>query len=68
MKQIMDHPWFKETEPSNIHTLPIPPTDIGQPVSHPSEIDDRLLETIKFLWGESDNQVIVNALLQKEYV
>ncbi|KAG0838170.1 hypothetical protein G6F19_003283 [Rhizopus arrhizus] len=67
MKQIMDHPWFKETEPSNIHTLPIPPTDIGQPVSHPSEIDDRLLETIKFLWGESDNQVIVNALLQKEH-
>lgn len=62
----MEHPWFKETKPSNLSALPVPPTDIGQPVSMASEIDDRLLETIKFLWGESDNQVIVNALLQKE--
>ncbi|KAG1457306.1 hypothetical protein G6F46_007312 [Rhizopus delemar] len=67
LKQIMEHPWFKETKPSNLSALPVPPTDIGQPVSMASEIDDRLLETIKFLWGESDNQVIVNALLQKEH-
>lgn len=66
MKQIMAHPWFKETEPTNIHSLPIPSMDIGQPISHPSEIDDRILETIKFLWGETDDQVVINALLQKE--
>ncbi|KAI9283156.1 kinase-like domain-containing protein [Sporodiniella umbellata] len=67
MKQIMRHPWFTETEPANLPILPLPPTDIGQPIGHPSEIDDRLLETIKFLWGEEENQVIVNALLQKEH-
>ncbi|KAG1172393.1 hypothetical protein G6F70_006506 [Rhizopus microsporus] len=67
MKQIMAHPWFKETEPTNIHSLPIPSMDIGQPISHPSEIDDRILETIKFLWGETDDQVVINALLQKEH-
>ncbi|CEG76507.1 Putative CAMK/CAMKL/BRSK protein kinase [Rhizopus microsporus] len=67
MKQIMAHPWFKETEPMNIHNLPVPSMDIGQPISHPSEIDDRILETIKFLWGDTDDQVVINALLQKEH-
>lgn len=68
MKQIMSHPWFRETEPINISVLPIPPTEkeIGQPVNDASEIDDRILETIKFLWGESNNQVVINALIQKE--
>ncbi|KAG1443179.1 hypothetical protein G6F56_010770 [Rhizopus delemar] len=67
MKQIMQHPWFKETEPMNKHTLPQPPKDIGQPIVNVEDIDDRLLETIKFLWGESDQQVIVDALLEKKH-
>jgi hypothetical protein len=68
MRQIMAHPWFRETEPMNISVLPIPPTEkeIGQPVSDASEIDDRILETIKFLWGETDNEAMTNALIQKE--
>ncbi|KAI9481141.1 MAG: kinase-like domain-containing protein [Benjaminiella poitrasii] len=69
MQQIMSHPWFRETEPMNMSTLPVPPTEkeIGQPVSDASEIDDRILETIKFLWGETDNENVINALIQKEY-
>ncbi|KAL7310447.1 serine/threonine-protein kinase gin4 [Mucor circinelloides] len=69
MQQIMSHPWFRETEPINISVLPIPPTEkeIGQPVNDASEIDDRILETIKFLWGESNNQAVINALVQKEH-
>jgi hypothetical protein len=52
----------------NISVLPIPPTEkeIGQPVGDASEIDDRILETIKFLWGETSNQVVIDALVQKE--
>ncbi|GAA5816902.1 hypothetical protein MFLAVUS_010437 [Mucor flavus] len=69
MQQIMAHPWFRETEPINITVLPVPPTEkeIGQPVNDASEIDDRILETIKFLWGETSNDVVINALVQKEH-
>ncbi|OBZ88240.1 Serine/threonine-protein kinase GIN4 [Choanephora cucurbitarum] len=69
MQQIMLHPWFREVEPFNLHTLPIPPTkrEIGQPVAVVSEIDNRLLETIKFLWGEAEDQTVVDALMQKEH-
>lgn len=64
----MAHPWFRETEPVNVSILPVPPTEseIGQPVSDASEIDDRILETIKFLWGETSNDVVIEALTQKE--
>ncbi|KAI8968362.1 hypothetical protein BDF20DRAFT_177117 [Mycotypha africana] len=69
MQQIMSHPWFRETPPLNISTLPVPPTEkeIGRPVHDASEIDDRILETIKFLWSESSNENVIRALLQKEH-
>ncbi|KAG0167242.1 hypothetical protein DFQ28_005948 [Apophysomyces sp. BC1034] len=69
MEQIMSHPWFCETEPENIANLPVPPTEneIGRPVTDPSEIDDRFLETIKFLWGETRDDVIIRALISKEH-
>ncbi|KAI7896652.1 kinase-like domain-containing protein [Mucor mucedo] len=69
MQQIMAHPWFCETEPINMTVLPVPPTEkeIGQPVADASEIDDRILETIKFLWGETSNDTVINALVQKEH-
>ncbi|KAI8374779.1 kinase-like domain-containing protein [Blakeslea trispora] len=69
MQQIMLHPWFREVEPFNLYTLPVPPSkrEIGQPVARASEIDERLLETIKFLWGETQDQAVVDALLQKEH-
>jgi hypothetical protein len=68
MEQIMAHQWFRETEPVNVGLLPVPPTEseIGQPVSDPSEIDDRILETIKFLWGETKDEAVIDALIQKE--
>lgn len=68
MEQIMAHPWFREVEPANLGNLPVPPSpsQIGQPVTDPSEIDDRILETIKFLWDESSTEAVVQALLSKE--
>ncbi|KAF7732339.1 hypothetical protein EC973_005235 [Apophysomyces ossiformis] len=69
MEQIMSHPWFCETEPANLDSLPVPPTEneIGRPVTDPTEIDDRILETIKFLWGETRDDVIIRALISKEH-
>ncbi|CAO3585663.1 unnamed protein product [Absidia cylindrospora] len=69
MDEIMSHPWFCESEPANLATLPVPPTanEIGRPVWDSSEIDDRILETIKFLWGETNDDVIVQALVSKEH-
>ncbi|OAD76384.1 hypothetical protein PHYBLDRAFT_109842 [Phycomyces blakesleeanus NRRL 1555(-)] len=68
MEQIMAHPWFRESELMNLSALPVPPTEneIGRPVNSPSDIDDRLLETIKFLWGETDDEVVIEALVSKE--
>lgn len=68
MDQIMAHPWFRESEPTNLAALPVPPTanEIGRPVWDPSEIDDRILETIKFLWGESTDDAVIRALVSKE--
>ena len=67
MKQIMAHPWFRET-PINMARFPNPPSpaEIGQPISDSSEIDDRILETIKFLWGESNAEPIISALISNE--
>ncbi|ORY89975.1 hypothetical protein BCR43DRAFT_480777 [Syncephalastrum racemosum] len=69
MRQIIAHPWFSEVEPANLASLPVPPTpqEIGHPVSSADEIDDRLLETIKFLWGENDQAAMVQALVSKEH-
>ncbi|KAI9304917.1 hypothetical protein BJ944DRAFT_277982 [Cunninghamella echinulata] len=69
MEQIIAHPWFCGSEPVNLDALPVPPTanEIGRPVTDPSEIDDRILETIKFLWGETRDEVIIRALISKEH-
>ncbi|KAI7864862.1 hypothetical protein BDF14DRAFT_1987116 [Spinellus fusiger] len=69
MEQIMAHPWFRESELMNLSTLPMPPSEkeIGRPVNSASDIDDRLLETIKFLWGETDDEVVIEALVSKEH-
>lgn len=68
MDQIMAHPWFCQSDPVNLAALPVPPTEneIGRPVSDPSEIDDRILETIKFLWGETHDDAVIHALISKE--
>ncbi|CEG67504.1 Putative CAMK/CAMKL protein kinase [Rhizopus microsporus] len=69
MKQVQSHPWFTADPPPNPTTLPDPPTaaEIGRPVSHVSEIDDRILETLKVLWAELSTDKIVEALLNSEY-
>ncbi|KAI8144169.1 kinase-like domain-containing protein [Fennellomyces sp. T-0311] len=68
MEQIMAHPWFRETKPHNKNSLPTPPSpsEIGRPISDPSEIDDRILETIKFLWSESRDDAVIRALISNE--
>ncbi|KAI9487825.1 MAG: kinase-like domain-containing protein [Benjaminiella poitrasii] len=69
MKQLQSHPWFTFDPPPNITTLPDPPTaaEIGKPVEHESEIDDRILKTLKVLWTDLSTEKVVEALLNPEY-
>ncbi|KAI8138547.1 kinase-like domain-containing protein [Fennellomyces sp. T-0311] len=69
MKEVQQHPWFTADPPLNPSILPDPPTaaEIGRPVSDPSEIDDRLLETLKVLWTDLSSEKVIQALLNEEY-
>ncbi|KAI9497592.1 kinase-like domain-containing protein [Zychaea mexicana] len=69
MKEVQQHPWFTADLPPNPSILPDPPTatEIGRPVSDPTEIDDRLLETLKVLWTDLTTEQVVEALLNEEY-
>lgn len=69
MKQVQQHPWFTADPPINPSILPDPPTasEIGRPVSDASEIDDRLLETLKVLWTDLSSEEVLKALLNEEY-
>ncbi|KAI9275312.1 kinase-like domain-containing protein [Sporodiniella umbellata] len=69
MKEVQSHPWFIVDPPPNPTTLPDPPTaaEIGRPVSHTSEVDDRILETLKVLWTELSTEKILEALLNSDY-
>ncbi|KAI9028167.1 kinase-like domain-containing protein [Phycomyces nitens] len=69
MKQVQEHPWFTIDPPANPSTLPDPPTaeEIGRPVSDASEIDDRILATLKDLWTDLTAENVIEALLNKEY-
>ncbi|KAI8049145.1 kinase-like domain-containing protein [Gilbertella persicaria] len=69
MKQVQSHPWFIIDPPPNLTTLPDPPTakEIGRPVASVSEIDDRILETLKVLWTDLSTEQVVHALLNSEY-
>lgn len=68
MKQVQSHPWFIKDPPPNLTTLPDPPTatEIGRPVANASEIDDRILETLKVLWTDLSTEKVVGALLNSE--
>lgn len=70
MKQVQQHPWFTADPPINPSILPDPPTasEIGRPVSDASEIDDRLLETLKVLWTDLSSEEVLKALLNEEFV
>ncbi|KAG2224243.1 hypothetical protein INT45_000274 [Circinella minor] len=69
MKEVQQHPWFTTDPPLNPSILPDPPTakEIGRPVSDTSEIDDRLLETLKVLWTDLTTEQVIEALLNEEY-
>ncbi|KAI8376998.1 kinase-like domain-containing protein [Blakeslea trispora] len=69
MKQVQSHPWFIIDPPPNMLTLPDPPTarEIGKPISNASEIDDRILETLKVLWTDLSTEKVIEALLNSEY-
>lgn len=68
MKEVQSHPWFTVDPPPNLTTLLDPPTatEIGRPVGHISEVDDRILETLKVLWTELSTEKILEALLNTE--
>jgi hypothetical protein len=68
MKEVQSHPWFTMDQPPNLTTLPDPPTaeEIGRPVQNASEIDDRILETLKVLWTDLSPDRVVRALLNSE--
>ena len=68
MKQVQDHPWFMADPPENPSTLPDPPTasEIGRPVASASEIDDRLLESLKVLWTDVSAEQLIEALLNDQ--
>ncbi|CAO3610669.1 unnamed protein product [Cunninghamella echinulata] len=68
MEQVQSHPWFTAEKPENPSFLPDPPTaeEIGSPVSNASEIDDRILATLKDLWTDLTTDQVVDALLNKE--
>ncbi|KAI8367876.1 kinase-like domain-containing protein [Choanephora cucurbitarum] len=69
MKQVQSHPWFVLDPPPNLLTLPDPPTagEIGRPISNASEIDERILETLKVLWTDLSTEKVIEALLNSEY-
>lgn len=68
MKQVQEHPWFNEEPAPNPSILPDPPSasEIGRPVSDASEIDERLLETLKVLWTDLTTEQVIDALLNDE--
>ncbi|KAI8972483.1 kinase-like domain-containing protein [Pilobolus umbonatus] len=69
MKQVQTHPWFTVDPPPNLTKLPDPPTatEIGRPVASMSEIDERILETLKVLWTDLSTESMISALLNTEY-
>lgn len=68
MKEVQTHPWFTADPPPNPSILPDPPTasEIGRPVADASEIDERLLETLKVLWTDLSTEEVIEALLNDE--
>ncbi|KAG0746192.1 hypothetical protein G6F26_001921 [Rhizopus arrhizus] len=69
MKQVQSHPWFTVDTLPNATVLPDPPTalEIGRPVDNASEVDDRILETLKALWTDLSTNQILDALLSSDY-
>ncbi|KAF7722438.1 hypothetical protein EC973_003140 [Apophysomyces ossiformis] len=69
MTEVQAHPWFTADPPVNPTILPDPPTaeEIGRPVTDASEIDDRILETLKDLWTDLTEEQVKEALLNDEY-
>ncbi|KAG1051209.1 hypothetical protein G6F43_006565 [Rhizopus delemar] len=69
IKQMLSHPWFTVDTLPNATVLPDPPTalEIGRPVVNVSEVDDRILETLKALWTDLSTNQILDALLSSDY-
>ncbi|CAO3596498.1 unnamed protein product [Absidia cylindrospora] len=69
MTEVQVHPWFVVDIPSIPYTLPDPPTakEIGRRLANESEIDDRILSTLKDLWTDLPSAKVIEALLNEEY-
>lgn len=65
---MLSHPWFTVDTLPKATVLPDPPTalEIGRPVVNVSEVDDRILETLKALWTDLSTNQILDALLSSE--
>lgn len=70
MEDIQSHSWFTEEKYYNLSLLPRPPTpdEIGMPLKSSSQMDDRIMETLKVLWNDLSKGEIMDALLSDESV
>ncbi|CAO3670236.1 unnamed protein product [Umbelopsis ramanniana] len=68
-EEIKRHPWFAQDISPKIAQLPEPPSaeEIDQPITDITQVDDRIVETIKFLWGEEKTEAVMDALMAKEH-
>lgn len=68
MENIQNHPWFVAERYFNLELLPKPPTpeEIGMPLKSSSQMDDRILETLKVLWNDLSKKEIMDALLNDQ--
>ncbi|CAO3621890.1 unnamed protein product [Cunninghamella echinulata] len=71
MNQIHNHEWFKSNSDGTIYSIQqigLPsPEEIGRPIKNRSEIDERLLETLKVLWTNRPVEQLIEALLNQSF-
>lgn len=72
MDQIHNHDWFKSNTDGTMYSIQQPslafPKNIGRPIKNRSDIDERLLETLKVLWTNRPAEQLIEALLNQRLV
>ncbi|OZJ02208.1 hypothetical protein BZG36_04713 [Bifiguratus adelaidae] len=70
MKAIQAHPWFILSPPRNPAPISNPPSALeldGILANGPGDLDDRILKSLRILWGDDKDEEIVQKLLSKEH-
>ncbi|ORX60335.1 Pkinase-domain-containing protein [Hesseltinella vesiculosa] len=69
MHQLQQHAWFNGPSMSKQPVLPPLPTpdDLARPVCQVSDLDDRLLDTMKTLWADRSTVDLIHALMDNSY-